>query len=210
MINCPYCQARYLEGTLFCSECGTYLSEESKRETDLLLGEWLEEIEAPFLSQDGGPIAVRLSIGGHERQVVLPLSRAIHLGRLDPESQVFPDVDLTDDEGRGTGVSRRHARIFKRETEVVIEDLGSVNGTFVNGKRLARYAAAILAHGDRLQLGRLIIRIFFEDEEGISQKQHKIRPVGRKEYVEQRLGDLFEFRWRWIILNEQDHLRGRL
>jgi EmrB/QacA subfamily drug resistance transporter len=59
------------------------------------------------------------------------------------------DIVLTDPSGE---VSRRHARIVIRGTEAVLEDLGSSNGTFVNGERLdAPYA---LRAGDKVELGR--------------------------------------------------------
>jgi len=42
---------------------------------------------------------------------------------------------------------------------VVIEDLGSINGTFVNGKRLAPYLPETLSNGDIVQIGRLLIEV---------------------------------------------------
>ena len=106
-----------------------------------------------------GPLSIRLRIGDSGRQVEASLNKAIHMGRLDPASDVFPEVDLTNDNGLERGVSRRHARILKREGTVVAEDLGSINGTFINGKRLAPYLPEVLRHGDQLQLGKLMIEI---------------------------------------------------
>jgi len=48
---------------------------------------------------------------------------------------------------------------LKREGTVVVEDLGSINGTFINGKRLAPYLPEMLNDGDSLQLGRLLIEV---------------------------------------------------
>jgi pSer/pThr/pTyr-binding forkhead associated (FHA) protein len=106
-----------------------------------------------------GPLAIRLSIGESGREIEALLNKAIHLGRLDPASDVFPEIDLSDDSGLEKGVSRRHARILKREGTVVVEDLGSINGTFINGKRLAPYLPEALHDGDQLQLGKLLIEI---------------------------------------------------
>ena len=53
-------------------------------------------------------------------------------------------------------VSRRHARVFRDETQVLVEDLGSGNGTFVNGKRIE--AATRLAAGDRVKVGPILLR----------------------------------------------------
>jgi pSer/pThr/pTyr-binding forkhead associated (FHA) protein len=152
--------------TLFCSECGTYLLEDDRRGTDPLgtdeigwVGEEEEDGDASPMVKGTGPLAVRLKIGDSERVVEATLNKAIHLGRLDPASDVFPEVDLTNDNGLERGVSRRHARILKREGTVVVEDLGSINGTFINGKRLAPYLPEVLRHNDQLQLGKLLIEV---------------------------------------------------
>ncbi len=166
MIKCPFCQTPHVDGTLFCSECGTYLLEDDQRGTDPLgtseigwVGTPTEDPNAPDSYRGTGPLAIRLAIGEHKRVVEIPLNKAIHLGRLDPASDVFPEIDLTNDGGLEKGVSRRHTRILKREGTVVIEDLGSINGTFVNGKRLAPYLPETLSNGDIVQIGRLLIEV---------------------------------------------------
>ncbi len=166
MIKCPFCQTVHVDNTLFCSECGTYLLEDDKRGTDPLgtseigwVGNAAEESAAQPSFQGTGPLAIRLKIGDKKRLVEVPLDKPIHLGRLDPASDIFPEIDLTEDDGLGKGVSRRHARILKREGTVVVEDLGSINGTFVNGKRLAPYLPEPLSDGDSLQIGRLLIEV---------------------------------------------------
>ena len=166
MIKCPFCGTTHVANTLFCSECGTYLLEDDRRGTDPLgtdeiqwVGESEEEMEASPTPKGTGPLAIRLKIGDQAREVEASLSKAVHLGRLDPSSDVFPEVDLTNDNGLEKGVSRRHARILKREGTVVVEDLGSINGTFINGKRLAPYLPEVLHSHDQLQLGKLLIEV---------------------------------------------------
>jgi len=61
-----------------------------------------------------------------------------------------------------TMVSRRHAHIISEGGEFFVEDLGSGNGTFVNGKQIAERTA--LEHGDRIKLGPVLLR--FESEQG--------------------------------------------
>lgn len=104
-------------------------------------------------------MAIRLHITDSGREIEATLTKAVHLGRLDPASDVFPEIDLTNDNGLEKGVSRRHARILKREGTVVVEDLGSINGTFINGKRLAPYLPEVLHDGDQLQLGKLLVEV---------------------------------------------------
>ncbi len=166
MIKCPFCGTTHVANTLFCSECGTYLLEGDDRGTDPLAtdeigwrGEEDDEAEANRRDKGAGPVSIRLKIGDSGRQVEASLAKAVHMGRLDPASDVFPEIDLTNDNGLEKGISRRHARILKREGTVVAEDLGSINGTFINGKRLAPYLPEVLRHGDQLQLGKLLIEV---------------------------------------------------
>lgn len=166
MIKCPFCGAEQVPNTIFCSECGVYLVDDQSRGTEILD---LDEVnlDDEYSHQDGTnannandqePL-ICLKIGNQSRQIETRLTKAVHLGRLDPTSDVFPEIDLTDDNGLENGVSRRHARISKKDSHIIIEDLGSINGTFVNGKRLAPYLGEALKSGDQLQLGNLIIEI---------------------------------------------------
>jgi pSer/pThr/pTyr-binding forkhead associated (FHA) protein len=68
---------------------------------------------------------------------------------------------LTSDGGLKKGVSRRHAKITRRGNKVFIEDLGSMNGTFLNRKKLTPYLPQVLKNGDELQLGGLILQVSF-------------------------------------------------
>jgi pSer/pThr/pTyr-binding forkhead associated (FHA) protein len=78
---------------------------------------------------------------------------------VDPRGTIFPELDLTDEGSRGKSVSRRHARIFLQDNLVSLEDLGSINGTFVNGRKLDPYMPEALRDGDMLQLGRIPMEI---------------------------------------------------
>jgi len=93
------------------------------------------------------------------RQLPLIGSNEFVLGRLDATRGVFPDVDLTPDGGLEGGVSRRHARIQRQRTQFFIEDLGSANGTFLNGQRLTPYLPHPLHDSDELQIGRIRLQI---------------------------------------------------
>lgn len=105
------------------------------------------------------PRAIRLKIGANKREVEMPLGRIINIGRVDPASNTFPEIDLSVDGTPANSVSRRHARILKQDDTVVVEDGGSINGTFVNGKKLDPYLPEVLNDGDTLQLGTLLIEV---------------------------------------------------
>jgi CRP-like cAMP-binding protein len=75
------------------------------------------------------------------------------VGRADPLSATTPDVDLTPLDPERS-VSRRHARLYPiGDILYVMEEIGAVNGTFVNNIKLATGAPAPLKHGDDLKLG---------------------------------------------------------
>jgi pSer/pThr/pTyr-binding forkhead associated (FHA) protein len=68
-----------------------------------------------------------------------------------PECDVRPNSDL---------VSRQHCLLHVAEDSVAIRDLGSMNGTLVNGQLLT--AARPLAHGDTLQIGPLVLEVLLD------------------------------------------------
>ena len=81
------------------------------------------------------------------------------VGREDPVSNVFPEIDLTDHGGDEGGVSRRHARIFVQGIQVFVEDLNSTNYTYVNQQRLTPGQPHPLNDGDELRFGR--VKLFY-------------------------------------------------
>ena len=87
---------------------------------------------------------------GKEQGRLLPIDADLLIGRLAPE-----------DEGRLGGdaeISRRHARIARgADGQLAIEDLGSANGTFVNGARID--APRTLVAGDRVRVGKTVLEV---------------------------------------------------
>jgi len=90
----------------------------------------------------------------------LPI-REITLGRYDSSSIASLNLDLTSDGALAEGVSRNHAKIYQRENRLLIEDVGSTNGTFVNKQRLTPHLPHALQEGDTVHLGRLKLLVSF-------------------------------------------------
>jgi len=92
------------------------------------------------------------------------VNRNITLGRTDAKRRVFPNVDLTEVFGAKKGVSRIHAAITYDPNDRIcyIEDLGSSNGTFVNGFRIAPKEIRMIRSNDRIRLGGLLMTIYLE------------------------------------------------
>jgi hypothetical protein len=166
MIKCPICQAEHPENTLFCDKCGSFLLEDNREETNPLAADevtWMEREETSEVPEEDitSPLGLKLTIPDSGRDVEVPLTKEVNIGRLDPTSGSFPEVDLSSDGALEKGVSRLHAKITRRGREVFIEDLGSINGTLLNRKKLAPYLPRVLKSGDELQLGKLILRVSF-------------------------------------------------
>lgn len=79
------------------------------------------------------------------------------IGRLDAEKGVFPDIDLTpyDD---ALGVSRRHAEVLRRGYRWFAQDLGSLNGTWLNDYQLTPGRPVALQPGDHITVGHILLR----------------------------------------------------
>ena len=83
-----------------------------------------------------------------------------NIGRWDADNGVFPDIDL-DAYDPDSKVSRKHARIVRRNGTYFIEDLGSTNGTFVNrGRRLLPGTPQVLNTGDEIIVGKTFLRFY--------------------------------------------------
>jgi len=168
MVQCRICHARHIPNTIFCTECGTYLPERKDLSTEPMDTAQTTSRKtriAPFRPMAWPaarrPLVVRLVIGQgtRQRELLLSMGTPIRLGRADPIQNISPEVDLTDDLAVEYGVSREHACIYGRGKRIVVEDLGSTNGTLLNGRRLEPYLPEILRHGDQLQLGKLPIEV---------------------------------------------------
>jgi pSer/pThr/pTyr-binding forkhead associated (FHA) protein len=89
----------------------------------------------------------------------LVIADEVILGRADDESGFRPDLDLEPFGAQDAGVSRRHARIAHHHGALFLSDLGSVNGTRINGFALEPDQACRLRDGDCVELGHLILCI---------------------------------------------------
>lgn len=137
-MKCSQCQMENIEGALFCEECG------SKLEANSELQETVKEPTERLVlaSADGNTLAI-------------PEKEEVVIGREDPISEVFPDLDLTGFGGMEKGVSRRHAVIHHSGPDYTVEDTGSTNGTYVNRKKVLPNAPQTIKPGDEIRFGKL-------------------------------------------------------
>jgi hypothetical protein len=109
--------------------------------------------EAPAESAE--PVMARLVVIATGAEMPLPDQEEITVGREDPSSGIFPDVDLTPYGGEDGGVSRRHAKLLRIDDEFFVEDLQSTNYTKLDGQRLPAHVRERLEDGARLDFGRV-------------------------------------------------------
>ena len=84
------------------------------------------------------------------------------LGRVSDGQPIMPDIDLSAYQAYASGVSRLHAVVKRDVHGVILMDLGSANGTYINGKRLTANVEQTLNHGDIVALGKLKIQVLLK------------------------------------------------
>jgi len=143
-VYCPECGFQNPVAANFCSKCGTRLPKEDPSEqTMTFAADDLGEDAAGALAEvpGKGPVLVVRSGGGRAGESFHPSGDRTLIGRS-PDCDVFLD-DVT--------VSRRHAEITRDGDRFSIADLGSLNGTFVNRKRIE---SQVLEDDDEVQIGK--------------------------------------------------------
>lgn len=105
------------------------------------------------------PAQIYLHIAGAPEPVRTKLTRPLTMGRSDNDVDV--DVDLTPYKAAEKGVSRRHMLLELVQETVTLTDLGSTNGTFLNGQKLQPFQKRVVRDGDEIRLGKLSVRIYF-------------------------------------------------
>jgi hypothetical protein len=147
-MQCPECGFENAEGANYCQRCGAFLGatgEIKSGETteayavDESTGS-LKPVDLDRLTSVGATLVIRM--GGGRGGETFPLEHdRMTIGR-NPDAEVFLD-DVT--------VSRNHAMLVRRPDGFYIDDLGSLNGTYVNKQRVESHR---LVDGDELQVGK--------------------------------------------------------
>lgn len=172
MKKCPYCQHEVLEGTILCPECGASLVDGPEPAEEVAPVDLPAPAAAPERSGSTGrttahitPTMLRLLVLNSGRTIFCPMKEVLLIGRTDAAGGVFPEVDLNQDNGYMAGISRRHARIIRRGDAFYLEDLDSMNGTYLNRGKLSANTPVAFQDGDEIRLGNLVLRVILEEEE---------------------------------------------
>ncbi len=166
MIICPNCRHQELGGVLFCSECGTLLEGIAGISTQAIKGPSTHQLgENPNMSSahktPANPLSSDVSLCLVDSGQILPLQDRdeFTIGRSAEGQPILPDIDLAPHRAYEYGVSRLHVSIRVEGKMIVATDLGSVNGTRLNGQRIPPHKPCPLNHGDILTLGKLKLQV---------------------------------------------------
>jgi len=165
-VTCPHCGKANRDEDVFCFACGQLLSIErglfdTRHFVDDKDGFQSDEYFGPdmvlvfAIKETQKTISIRPQDRPHE----IIVGRGTH-------STMKPDIDLTAHNAVALGVSRLHLNVVyneKRRT-LSVSDLGSANGTYINGVRLHPEEVRVLRHGDELRLGKLTLTVYFHQQ----------------------------------------------
>lgn len=190
-VVCPVCNYENVSGALICVRCYNLLVklDTSQPSTTLLRDQdpgalanagrsagvfedmptrhlEVDQIQEPvrrFTKHVGrlGANMVALYINNIDEPLAIQILQQAILGRYTPHSKSQPRIDLTPYGAYDKGVSRMHAVIRRTENGLLIEDLDSSNGTWLNGTQVEPYIPRQLKSEDRIRLSQLEIVIFF-------------------------------------------------
>jgi pSer/pThr/pTyr-binding forkhead associated (FHA) protein len=143
-VHCPECGFVNADGANYCQKCGAFLGEATKGDTTEVYqvdetGE-IRPVDLEEVTGEGATLVIR-SGGGRSGEAFNVGGERLTIGRS-PEAEIFLD-DVT--------VSRNHALLVRRRDGLYIDDLGSLNGTYVNRRRIESHR---LQNGDELQVGK--------------------------------------------------------
>lgn len=168
MNTCPNCGHKEMVGVIFCSECGSQLVFGESQRTSRI--RFTAGFGARKKSKELSNKPPSTPVADTDAPVILHLlntniylkvegDREVILGRASQGQSMVPDIDLTPYQAFEAGVSRIHAAIRIMGDTVLITDLGSANGTRVNGNKIEPDIPQLIQDGDQLSLGKLNFQV---------------------------------------------------
>jgi pSer/pThr/pTyr-binding forkhead associated (FHA) protein len=168
MITCTNCNHDNREGLLFCENCGYSITDAAAGQVTIPTRRVENDLDESSAKATWGSARFRqgAQIILHIRDAAEPVNiepaKRIIFGRSDNNSTFVPDVDFAPYSALEKGVSRQHAALEINEDTLMLLDVGSSNGTFLNGQRLLPNQPRVLRDGDEVRLGKLITHIYFK------------------------------------------------
>lgn len=173
MSACWNCNFENAEGTVICERCGALLDQTVSTTRSLDNTDFEDGSPKWGSARFNSTMLLVLDVLETEHSFAFDAEQIeeVVLGRTDPDTGERPAVDLTNSNALEKGVSRRHARIIRRDGALHIVDNDSANGTFLNGQRLIANQPRILRDGDDVRLGYLVVRVTFRAAQLLNQPE---------------------------------------
>lgn len=145
-VHCHECGFVNADGANYCQKCGAYLARVEGSDEPATLtykiaetGDFQPVDIEEMVEEEGAALVIRA--GGRAGESIAIDQDRMSIGRT-PDAPIFLD-DVT--------VSRNHALLVRRRDGLYIDDLGSLNGTYVNRRRIESH---LLKDGDEIQVGK--------------------------------------------------------
>lgn len=151
-VTCPTCGASNAAGESFCANCGASLTAAPAPAASA------PAASAPPPTPAASAKAPQLVVEADNSTFDLAGKSEVVIGREDPVSNIYPDVDLTPHGGEDGGVSRVHAKLLVNNGQYLLEDENSTNYTYLNRQRLQPKVPTPVKDGDEIRLGRISLR----------------------------------------------------
>ncbi len=165
MNTCPNCGHNNRVGLLFCEDCSKPLSVNIATVTigtKKIKNDPNEAVAKATWGTAHLSSTVILHIQDATEPILLHPNERTVFGRADSSNSKQPDIDLTLFGALEKGVSRAHATIERGENTLTLIDMGSSNGTHLNGQRLVPDQPRVLRDGDEIHFGKLIAHVYFK------------------------------------------------
>ncbi len=168
VVKCPECDRENPEGTQICTYCGAMIVAQGAGGTVILPDTDYEEGVPKWGTARFRTQHLVITVQHTEHQFVFDADEVEELliGRPDTATGEVPHIDLTNDDGLEKGISRKHAAIVRHEGSLQIVDLGTPNGTFLNGQKLVPNQPRVLRDGDDVRLAHMRLNVNFVDGNG--------------------------------------------
>lgn len=146
------------EGSAFCDECGERLDTSSAAAQPAVAVAPAPDMGASTGAGAGTATTAKLVVVADSFTFEVPNKPEVLIGREDPLSDIYPDLDLTEHGGEEGGVSRMHAKLLNNGGQWSLEDENSTNSTFLNRQKLNAKTPTPVKDGDEIRLGKVALR----------------------------------------------------
>ena len=163
---CPVCDHTSAIGVKICENCGSdlYAALLEQIATKKLSGKDTAQINPDDAeSPTSNPVVLYIATD-NKNPLAIERRANLIIGRNEDQqgTDVLVDIDLGPYGAQEMGVSRHHATLNAALQEPLLRDMGSYNGTYINGQKLTPTTDYVLKSGDEVRMGKLVMRIYYK------------------------------------------------